>query len=475
MLSTRGTSWRHGAYAILYMLPLCLSSRELRSAFGLLSFALACRAAASDLIYREGFTNTSPPANQTASAAGWTAYSGAEADDLSNVVPLAGENHVGLSFANGTGNPAIPGYLFSAAVANSANVFVAFETFAPAMLESVTWKMGNTDSGTVVRLLVQQNGSWYASDSAYSTSEFANAALFQAAPETKTFVFSPSAAHWRPLSLAPGRALSLGGSPLAADLASATITGLGFYISHRATPASAATRIDDLIARGSSLPSPSVPSSYGSRLMNNLQAGRRQTIVTYGTSLTAAGEWVTAMGAWLNGLFPGQVTIVNGGMGGRASNTGISNLQRSVIAKTPDAVFLEFAINDANTAYAENDPDRGITVEKSKANLSRMIDAIQLARPGAEIFVQTMNPAWDPPSGNRAGSKRAELAAYYEGYRRVAASRGVTLIDHFGNWTRIQATDPARFQALLPDGIHPTSTASTTVTLPEIQRVLLSR
>lgn len=353
----------------------------------MLSLILACRAAAADVFYGEGFTNTAPPANQPVSAAGWSACSGPEANDLSNIVPLAGANHVGLSFAHGTGAPATPGYLFSGTVPNTANVFVAFETFAPAAFESVTWKMGNTDSGTSVRVLVQQNGRWHASDATYSTAEFANAALFQAAPETKTLVFSPSAAQWRPLTLAPGRVLSLGGSPLAADLSSATITGLGFYISHRATPTSAATRIDDVVARGSFLPASSAAAPYASRLINNLRAGRSQTIVTYGTSLTAAGEWVAAMGVWLERLFPGRVTIVNSGMGGRASNSGVSNLQSSVIAKAPDAVFLEFAINDANTAYAANDPDRGITVEKSMANLNRMIDAIQLARPGAEIFL----------------------------------------------------------------------------------------
>lgn len=456
------------------MLSPRLLFRELKSAVAVLLLVFVGRTAAAEVIYSEDFTNTSPPANQAVSAAGWSAYSGAEAKDLSAVVPLAGANHVGLSFANGTGNPATPGYLFSGVIPNADNIFAAFETFSAVQLESLTWKMGNTDSSTIVRVLVQQNGRWYASDSAFSTAEFPNAALFQASPETKTFVFSKSAAHWRPFTITPGVAMSLGGSPLAADLTSNRITGLGFYISHRATPTSAATRLDDLVAYGSRLPSPSVPPRYVSRLMNNLQAGRHQTIVTYGTSLTAAGAWVPAMDAWLSGLFPGQITLVNSGMGGRASNTGVANLRSSVIAKAPDAVFIEFAINDANTAYAENDPDRGITVEKSKTNLSRMIDDIRSARPQAEIFVQTMNPAWDPPNGNRAGSKRADVAAYYEGYREVAASRGVTLIDHFANWSRLQEADLTRFQAYLPDGIHPTATASTSVTLPEIQRVLLS-
>ena len=36
-----------------------------------------------------------------------------------------------------------------------------------------------------------------------------------------------------------------------------------------------------------------VSPSFGSQLVDNLRAGKDQTVVVYGTSLTAGGRWVT--------------------------------------------------------------------------------------------------------------------------------------------------------------------------------------
>ncbi|HSI07046.1 MAG TPA: GDSL-type esterase/lipase family protein [Rariglobus sp.] len=209
-----------------------------------------------------------------------------------------------------------------------------------------------------------------------------------------------------------------------------------------------------------------------SDLIRNLQAGHPQKIVVYGTSLTENGQWPNDLSAWLSGLHPGKVTLINSGLSGKASNTALANLQAKVIAHAPDVVIIEFAVNDAFTAYTPADLDLGITPEKSQANLNRMIDAILKAKPGTEIILQTMNPAWDAPNGNKSASKRPDLAAYYEGYRKVASSRHLLLIDHYANWNRLRTTNPALFQSHIPDGVHPTPAASTAVTFPEIKKVL---
>jgi lysophospholipase L1-like esterase len=214
-----------------------------------------------------------------------------------------------------------------------------------------------------------------------------------------------------------------------------------------------------------------IPAAHASRLVDNLKAGKAQVVVTYGTSLTAGGYWGTDTKNWLSSFNPGLVTFVNSGMSGKASNTGVANLQSRVLAHLPDAVFIEFAINDA-APYNSYDLDYGITPEKSRENLNTMIDAILAARPSCEIFIQTMNPPWDAPNGNQSATKRPRIAEYYEGYRQVAAERGLLLIDHHANWTQLKTSDLAQFQAYIPDGVHPSADGCTAIISPEIRRRL---
>src|SRR6185312_2941452 len=121
---------------------------------------------------------------------------------------------------------------------------------------------------------------------------------------------------------------------------------------------------------------------------------------------TASGAWVSQLSSGLSSQYPGIVTFVNAGLSGKASNSGVANLQSSVLAAAPDAVFIEFGMNDAFTDYPSGDIDKDITPAQSKANLNAMIDAILAARPNCEIVLQTMNPAWNAPNGNQSGSKR---------------------------------------------------------------------
>lgn len=46
-----------------------------------------------------------------------------------------------------------------------------------------------------------------------------------------------------------------------------------------------------------------------SRLVTNLEAGKKQTVVTYGTSLTAEGAWVRQLSAELNRQYPELATV----------------------------------------------------------------------------------------------------------------------------------------------------------------------
>lgn len=207
-------------------------------------------------------------------------------------------------------------------------------------------------------------------------------------------------------------------------------------------------------------------------LINQLEAGQPQKVVVYGTSLTAGGAWVSQLTSALNAQYPGQLTWVNSGLSGQASNSGIANLAAMVLAQNPDAVFIEFGVNDAFTDYTTGDIDEDITPAQSKANLSSMIDSVLAARPNCEIVLQTMNPAWDAANGNQSGTKRPNLATYYQGYRDVAAERGLRLVDNYATWLKLQANQQSLFETYVADGTHPNATGLQRIVTPSIRSVL---
>lgn len=197
----------------------------------------------------------------------------------------------------------------------------------------------------------------------------------------------------------------------------------------------------------------------GSRLVANLKAGKQQIVVTYGTSLTAGGAWVGHLRDGLNKKFPGLATVINSGQGSQWSGWGVSNLETRVIAKKPDTVFIEFAINDAFLEYKT-------TVEHARSNLEYMIDRILASKPDTEIILMTMNP----PYGIHL-SRRPKVADYYQMYRDVAKVRKLMLIDNDANWEPI-TKDKALFLKYVPDMIHPGPEGCTQVITPAILKAL---
>ena len=204
--------------------------------------------------------------------------------------------------------------------------------------------------------------------------------------------------------------------------------------------------------------------SNPSLMAGALDAGATRRIVAYGTSLTAGGGWVGQLGAWLAADYPGRVTLINSGLSGKNSAEGLAQLQTKVLNQAPDTVFIEFAVNDA-FLYSDGTPS--LSVEQARANLNAMIDAILAHNPACEVILQTMNAVWNSPQGsNQSATLRPQLADYYQMYREVAAARGLMLVDHHRNWLALQQTDPATYQTLVPDGVHPTADAYAKIMIP---------
>ncbi len=192
-------------------------------------------------------------------------------------------------------------------------------------------------------------------------------------------------------------------------------------------------------------------------VFKKLEEGEKQTVIVYGTSLTAGGEWTKAMKAWFEEKYPGQVKFINSGGSGMNSDWGLKNLDDKVRKHKPDLVFVEFSYNDAHTKFK-------LTPEKAAGNLDGIIGGVQKSNPDAAIVLQTMNVPWNAPNGNGNLSWRPQLQAFNEVYRAAAKSKNLPLVDHYSVWSELLENDPETYHKSVPDGSHPSKEASLAVT-----------
>lgn len=200
-----------------------------------------------------------------------------------------------------------------------------------------------------------------------------------------------------------------------------------------------------------------------SRLLTHLEAGEKQVVVAYGTSLTAEGPWVKQVSQVLQKQFPGQLSVINSGGSGKWSDWGVANLDTRVISKHPDTVFIEFSMNDCVARFQGS-------VEIAQKNLVTMIDAILKSNPQCEIILMTMTLGNAYPEGHT--SYRKDIEKHYDMYRAVAKARGLLLIDHYPNWKALQLKDEAKFRKYVPDTIHSTAEGCAKVVAPVVLAAL---
>lgn len=196
-----------------------------------------------------------------------------------------------------------------------------------------------------------------------------------------------------------------------------------------------------------------------SELVKRLKTGRSQTLVVYGTSLTyskGGNAWLDSVVSTLNGKYGNYLKSVNGAKGGQGSIWGVQSMEDSVIKKNPDAVMIEFGINDAYLA-------KNISLQLARLNLNYMIDRILIENPKCEIILQVMNM----PVGKSA-EIRPKLSSYYDIYRDVARERKLLLIDHYPNWERLLNQGMGVFLSYVPDGIHPNPEGARKIIAPYI-------
>lgn len=200
-------------------------------------------------------------------------------------------------------------------------------------------------------------------------------------------------------------------------------------------------------------------------IFSNLEAGRKQTVVIYGTSLSHGGQWAEEVRRWFEAQYPGLVAFHNSSGSGKNSDWGLANLAAGVLRHRPHLVFVEFSYNDCVDRFE-------MPVERGASNLGQMVDKILGQDPKTTVVLQVMNVAWDAPNGRQSGSIRSRLESFNDNYRALARAQRLPLLDHYPNWLRLQREDPGRFRQLVPDGSHPTAEGSRMVTWPTVRNWL---
>ncbi|OGV44680.1 MAG: hypothetical protein A2017_05355 [Lentisphaerae bacterium GWF2_44_16] len=194
--------------------------------------------------------------------------------------------------------------------------------------------------------------------------------------------------------------------------------------------------------------------------IQKLKRGIPQRIITFGTSLTAGGAWVGLLREQLEKLFPGMTELINSGMGGKWSQWAVENISEKVLSLKPDVLFIEFAMNDAFLEYRTG-------IKAARLNLEYIIERTAADFPECEFILMTMNPPLDIHL-----ERRPDVDKYFQLYREVAETRGLTLIDHHLRWKQLLDTDKKHFLELVPDGIHPSPDGSREITFDNINRLI---
>ncbi len=179
------------------------------------------------------------------------------------------------------------------------------------------------------------------------------------------------------------------------------------------------------------------------RTIQRMEAREHQHLVMYGTSITWATTWVDQLTRQLYRRYPGYVTSTNAGMNSKNSRWGVRHLEERVLARNPDCVFLEFAINDACG------PHEG-SLEESRKNLEDMIDRVQAFNSECEVILLVTNPVQ-----GKAAPVRPTLEAYYDIPRAVGRERGLLVIDLFPRWAAVLREGLDKFKHYVPDLVHP--------------------
>ena len=205
--------------------------------------------------------------------------------------------------------------------------------------------------------------------------------------------------------------------------------------------------------------------SAQTQLIKDLKSGKDRTLVIYGTSIAKMGNgllWVNKVKTDLNEKYNNHLTVLNKGGSGRNSEWAANNLNDSVLTFKPDAVIIEFSINDAVTRF-------DISPEQSVKNTEYLIRKVKEQNPKAEVILMVVATT---PIGE-AATKRPNLAAYIQNYHDLAKKHKLQLIDFAPIWEKmIKDKGEKEMRRYLHDGVHSSKKGALEMIAPTVIEAL---
>ena len=190
---------------------------------------------------------------------------------------------------------------------------------------------------------------------------------------------------------------------------------------------------------------------------NLFQDGER--VVFLGDSITSqgAGAYISYLATLYHSRCPGKtVRLYCAGIPGNTAAGGLARLERDVICRKPDRVFVWFGANDLNyTLYAQGNPKLSQKqverMEKCRGNLTQIYDRLKAA--GIKVVAVTPTP-FHYFHGEKNNMNEAGLAKLSEFIRKDAAERGMECIDLYQAMTETLKRQPD-IVTYGKDKIHP--------------------
>lgn len=133
-----------------------------------------------------------------------------------------------------------------------------------------------------------------------------------------------------------------------------------------------------------------------------------------------------------------QVTVINAGFSGHATNSGVGRLERDVDAHRPDLVTVMFGLNDVTR----------IPKADYQANLKTIIDRCRAV--GAEVLLCTPNGVIDT-----VPRPITKLEEYNQAMKEVGEQAKVPVCDVYAAYQAVRKASPLEFRLLCSDEIHP--------------------
>lgn len=199
--------------------------------------------------------------------------------------------------------------------------------------------------------------------------------------------------------------------------------------------------------------------------VKNLQEGKEQTLIVYGTSVSSLGSgrlWVSEVGKDLNIRYGNRLTLYNSGKSGQNSRWALANLRDSVISRRPDAVIIEFATNDAVTRF-------DISLDECRNNTLRIMNEIWAECPDCEIILHTV---CGYPIGKNA-ENRPEMESYNNVYKKLASEYKCMYIDESAIARKIgKKKGETVLRKFFGDGVHSTKKGAMEIIYPNVMKSL---